>query len=66
MTNETKRKLVSFGNYLLEKYNVMVYSTDGKNIPIYRREVTHADIENWIDYDEIKESEKKINSYINN
>lgn len=39
--------LVSFGNYLLDRYGVMVYSTDGKNEPLYKREVTDADIQNY-------------------
>lgn len=40
-------KLISFGNHLFEKYGVMVHSNDGENKPIYRRQVTHADICNW-------------------
>lgn len=39
--------LVSFGNFLLNRYGVMVYSNDGKNEPIYKREVSDADICNW-------------------
>lgn len=45
MFNESH--LVSFGNYLLSRYNVPVYSSDGKNTPIHQREVSHADMENW-------------------
>lgn len=45
MFNESH--LVSFGNYLLKRYDVPVYSSDGKNTPIYQREVSHADMENW-------------------
>lgn len=45
MYNESH--LVSFGNYLLKRYEVPVYSSDGKNAPIYQREVSHADMENW-------------------
>lgn len=47
MTTETTHQLVSFGNFLLEKYKVMVYSNDGTNIPIYQRMVSNADLENW-------------------
>jgi hypothetical protein len=43
------KQLVSFGNYLLKEYGVMVHSSDGKNVPIYQREVSHADICNWKD-----------------
>lgn len=39
--------LVSFGNYLLKRYGVMVHSSDGKNVPIYQREVGDADLCNW-------------------
>lgn len=42
-------QLVSFGNYLLERYGVMVHSTDGKNEPIYSRQVCDADLCNWRD-----------------
>lgn len=42
-----EKQLVSFGNYLLQKYNVQVYSTDGKNKQIYQREVDNADLSNW-------------------
>lgn len=41
--------LVSFGNYLFKQYGVMVYSSDGKNIPIYERMVSDADLCNWRD-----------------
>jgi hypothetical protein len=43
----TEAQLVSFGNYLLLTYGVQVHSTDGKNIPVYQREVTDADFCNW-------------------
>lgn len=43
----TEAHLISFGNYLLSTYGVQVHSSDGKNIPIYQREVSHADMENW-------------------
>jgi hypothetical protein len=43
------RLLVTFGNFLLKRYGVMVFSTDGKNTPLYQREVTHADYCNWKD-----------------
>ena len=41
--------LVLFGNYLLKRYGVMVHSSDGKNQPIYQREVCDADLCNWKD-----------------
>lgn len=44
---EIGAELVSFGNYLLKRYNVMVMSNDGSNEPIYQRQVTDADIKNW-------------------
>jgi hypothetical protein len=47
-----KSHLVSFGNYLLKTYGVQIYSTDGRNVPIFQREVTDADMANW------KEEEK--------
>lgn len=43
----TTKQLVGFGNYLLKRYNVMVYSTDGTNTPVYGRQVTDADHVNW-------------------
>ncbi len=43
----TEKQLVGFGNFLLKRYNVQVYSNDGTNTPIYDRNVHHADIENW-------------------
>lgn len=39
--------LVSFGNYLFDRYDIKVFSDDGQNVPIYRRQVTDADIQNW-------------------
>lgn len=45
----TEAHLINFGNYLLKTYGVSVYSSDGKNIPIYQREVSHADMCNWKD-----------------
>lgn len=39
--------LVSFGNYLFNKYAIPVYSNDGTNTPLYERQVTDADIQNW-------------------
>lgn len=45
----TEQQLVSFGNYLLLTYGVQVHSTDGKNVPVYQREVTDADFCNWKD-----------------
>ncbi|MFI5132665.1 MAG: hypothetical protein ACHQFX_21870 [Chitinophagales bacterium] len=43
----TEAQLISFGNFLLKNYGVQVHSTDGKNVPIYQREVTDADFCNW-------------------
>lgn len=40
-------QLVSFGNYLLSNYGVQVHSTDGKNTPLYQRQVSDADLSNW-------------------
>lgn len=48
----TEQQLVSFGNFLLLTYGVSVHSTDGKNTPLYPREITDADFCNW------KENEK--------
>lgn len=45
----TEAQLVSFGNYLLSTYNVQVHSSDGKNQPIYQRQVSDADFCNWKD-----------------
>lgn len=41
------KQLVSFGNFLFSRYDVQVFSTDGKNKPLYKREVTRSDISNW-------------------
>jgi hypothetical protein len=46
-----EQQLVSFGNFLLSRYGVMVHSTDGKNAAIHQREVSHADVENWSNYE---------------
>lgn len=43
----TEAQLVSFGNFLFSRYNVQVHSSDGKNTPIYQREVSDADLCNW-------------------
>ena len=43
----TEQQLVSFGNFLLKTYGVQVHSTDGKNLPVYQRQVTDADFCNW-------------------
>lgn len=43
----TEKQLVSFGNSLLERYGVKTHSADGKNEPLFNREVSHADVENW-------------------
>lgn len=39
--------LVSFGNFLFDTYKIMIMSNDGTNAPVYKREVTHADLMNW-------------------
>jgi len=39
--------VVSFGNFLLKRYGVMVHSNDGTNQPIFQREVNDADLSNW-------------------
>lgn len=44
----TEEQLISFGNYLLSTYDVKIYSTDGKNIPLAPREVSQADRLNWL------------------
>lgn len=43
----TEQQLVDFGNYLLKTYGVQVFSNDGKNAPLYQRQVTDADFCNW-------------------
>jgi hypothetical protein len=43
----TEAQLISFGNFLFGRYDVQVYSSDGKNTPIYQRLVTDADLCNW-------------------
>ncbi len=43
----TEAQLVSFGNFLFGRYDVQVHSNDGKNTPIYQRQVSDADICNW-------------------
>lgn len=43
----TEQQLCEFGNYLFRRYDVQVFSSDGKNQPIYQREVTDADFANW-------------------
>jgi len=43
----TEAQLVSFGNFLFSTYGVQVHSNDGKNKPIYPRQVTDADFANW-------------------
>ena len=40
--------LVSFGNYLLSRYKVQEYSTDGANVPLFQRQVSDADYQNWL------------------
>jgi hypothetical protein len=42
-----KSHLVSFGNYLFNRYNVKVHSGDGNNVPLYERTVSDADLSNW-------------------
>ena len=46
-TMYTEAQLISFGNFLLKTYGVMVHSSDGKNQPIYERQVSDADFCNW-------------------
>lgn len=43
----TEEQLVSFGNYLFRRYDVQEYSTDGKNTPLFQRQVHDADLANW-------------------
>lgn len=43
----TERDLVSFGNYLFERYDVSVLSNDGRNTPLYQRQVHDANLQNW-------------------
>ena len=45
--NFTEAQLVSFGNYLLSRYNVQEYSNDGRNVPLFQRVVHDADLANW-------------------
>jgi len=40
-------KLVSFGNYLFQRYGIMVHSDEGQNVPMYPRQVSDADLQNW-------------------
>lgn len=47
--DSNEMNLISFGNYLLERYGVMVYSNDGTNVPLYQRQVDNADLCNWRD-----------------
>jgi len=51
----TEKQLVEFGNYLLKRYDVQVHSSDGKNQPIYQREVCDADVCNWKDISNVNE-----------
>lgn len=57
----TESDLIHFGNFLLLTYNVMVYSNDGKNIPIYERSVTDADLSNWKELKEPLFGERSYN-----
>lgn len=43
----TEEQLISFGNYLLKTYGVQVHSNDGQNVPLFQREASNADYENW-------------------
>lgn len=52
----TEEQVVSFGNYLFQRYKVQVFSNDGDNQPIYDRQVTDADVANW--KDRIKDSDQ--------
>lgn len=46
-TMYTEQQVVEFGNYLFRRYDVQQYSTDGKNTPLFQRQVCDADIANW-------------------
>lgn len=46
-SDEVQQIMVTFGNYLLERYNVQVMSNDGSNVPLYQRQVTDADLRNF-------------------
>lgn len=43
----TEQQLIEFGNYLFRRYDVQEYSTDGKNVPLFQRQVSDADFCNW-------------------
>lgn len=43
----TEAQLISFGNYLLSRYNVQEHSTDGTDTPLFQRQVSHTDHCNW-------------------
>lgn len=58
----TEKQLVEFGNFLFKTYDVQVHSTDGKNIPLYLRQVSDADFCNWKDGNPIKAWETKLPS----
>lgn len=54
MSNEliySEAQLIHFGNFLFKRYDVMVFSSDGKNQPIYERGVTDSDLCNWKELD---------------
>ena len=48
-TEDLAINLISFGNYLFERYSVQVMSNDTKvpPRPLYQRKVTDADLQNW-------------------
>lgn len=46
-TMYTEQQVVDFGNYLFRRYDVQEYSTDGKNTPLFQRQVSDADVANW-------------------
>jgi hypothetical protein len=52
----TEAQVVSFGNYLFQRYKVRVFSNDGDNQPIIQRQVSHADVCNW--KDKMKDSDQ--------
>lgn len=52
--------LVSFGNFLFNRYGVMVYSSDGKNKPQYPRDVSDADVFAWKDFIQQLQAETKF------
>lgn len=46
MITYTREQLRSFGNFLFQEYKVLECNSKGE--PIRQREISHADIENWM------------------